>query len=99
MSGSSSTISTFAIATPLLDAHRATTRHHLAHLDRGVAVGTEQVEGVEEVVAGDGHDHPEAEVEDPRHLLGVDAAQPLDLGEDARRLPRPTVDLGVAPVR
>ena len=40
-------------------------------------------------VAGDNRQHPEPEVEDVLHLVVGDVAGRLDLGEDARLLPRP----------
>ena len=50
------------------------------------------------VVGRNDEDHADAEVEDVGHLVVVDVAEPLDLVEDARRLPRVPVDDGITAV-
>ena len=53
-----------------------------------VALGAQQVERAVHLVRRDHHDHADAEVEDLAHLVVAHLAEPLDLTEDPRRLPR-----------
>src|SRR5258706_1404522 len=45
------------------------------------------------------HDHADPEVEDVRHLPGLDVAELLDLVEDPRRLPCIAIDMRVTALR
>src|SRR5437762_1416745 len=63
-----------------------------ADLDGAVTVRAQDVDGAELIAGRHGHDHPDTQVEDARHLAVGDFAGVLDLGEDARHLPGAAVD-------
>src|SRR5207249_2165889 len=63
-----------------LEVHGAGPLRHLPDLDRVVAALPEHVLSPEGVCLRHDDDHPDAEVEDPGHLVVGDLTQPLDLG-------------------
>src|SRR3954447_7372690 len=67
----------------------------LPDLDGSDAGGPEEVEAAVAILGRDRHDHADPHVEDLAHLVGLDAAEALDLPEDPRRLPGALVDDGV----
>src|SRR5687768_4729024 len=92
MSGSSSTMRTRV--TSVFKPHDASPPGDLSDADGVVAALAQHVDGLEHLARRHGHDHADAEVEHAGHLVVLDPAHPLDLGEHPRLLPRLRVDHG-----
>src|SRR5207248_5904050 len=81
------------------DLYPPTALHDLPHEARIVTGGAQHVQCGEGIPARHDREHSEPKVEDVLHLAVVDVGGALDLGEDARLVPRASPHHRVAVVR